>query len=302
MKRRTFLAGAALSAIAVSTAGFVRFDGTRYTGDCETTSDLLGPFYRPGSPVRQNLRISGVPGVPVELSGRILHSDCTTPYPNARVELWHCSPDGTYDNDSPDFRYRGTAYTDREGHYAFQTLLPVPYKTGRKQFRPAHFHLMITAEGYQPLVTQLYFSGDPWIGQDESASSPAAQRRILDVQTRADGSRQVTYNVGMSEKLIVEPPVLGLLEGVYTDEADRKARTELFIRERQLWIKGSKQNGMPFGANLEYAGDNTFYAPGVPLETYSVQFEVLPYGRIRMREVYRNSKGEQEVRVSEREM
>ncbi|MDX2284429.1 MAG: catechol 1,2-dioxygenase [Bacteroidia bacterium] len=302
MNRRTFLTATALSAVAVSASGFIRFDGTRYAGDCETTSDILGPFYRPGSPVRQNLRIGGEPGTPVELSGRILHDDCTTPYPNAKIELWHCSPDGVYDNESADFRYRGTAYADAEGRYTFLTLLPVPYQVGKKSFRPAHFHLMISAEGYQPLVTQLYFSGDPWIAQDESASSPTAARRILEVQTRADGSRLVTYNVGMAARLLVEPAVLGLLEGTYLGEKDPKVRTELFVQDRQLWVKGNPQNGMPYGASLEYLGDNTFKPAGVPRETYSVYFDVLPYGVIKMRETYRNAKGKTEVVVSVREM
>ncbi|MDX1908274.1 MAG: catechol 1,2-dioxygenase [Bacteroidia bacterium] len=302
MKRRAFLTNTALSAIAVSATGFIHFDGTRYVGDCETTSDILGPFYRPGSPVRSSLVIEGEPGTPVELSGRILHDDCTTPYPNAKIELWHCDNQGVYDNESADFRYRGTVYTDREGQYAIQTILPVPYQVGKKSYRPAHFHLMITAEGYQPLVTQLYLSGDPWIGEDESASSPTAKRRILDVQTRPNGHKQVTYTVGMAAKLLVEPPVLGLLEGTYTDEKDPNNRTELFVQDHQLWVKGNPQNGMPYGANLEYIGDNTFKPAGVTRETYSLYFDVLPYGVIKMRETFLTDKGKQKVVVTVREM
>ncbi len=67
MQRRDFIKTAALSAIAVSATGFVRFDGKRYVGDCETTSDVLGPFYRPDSPVRKSLRIKGEKGDPIEL-------------------------------------------------------------------------------------------------------------------------------------------------------------------------------------------------------------------------------------------
>jgi len=53
MQRRTFLSQTILSAVAISTSGFIRFDGQRYVGECETTSDVLGPFYRPDSPVRE---------------------------------------------------------------------------------------------------------------------------------------------------------------------------------------------------------------------------------------------------------
>ena len=59
MERRIFLKASALSAIAVSATGFISFAGNGYVGDCETTSDILGPFYRPGAPIRSNLLIPG---------------------------------------------------------------------------------------------------------------------------------------------------------------------------------------------------------------------------------------------------
>ena len=58
MKRRDFIKTTALSAVAISASGFIRRDGNRYVGDCETTTDILGPFYRPDSPVRNNLVIN----------------------------------------------------------------------------------------------------------------------------------------------------------------------------------------------------------------------------------------------------
>src|SRR5215217_6365844 len=91
MQRRHFIKTTALSAVAISASGFIRFDGNRYVGDCETTTDILGPFYRPGSPVRNDLVIEGVAGTIVELSGIIKHNDCKTPYPKAKIEIWHCS-------------------------------------------------------------------------------------------------------------------------------------------------------------------------------------------------------------------
>ena len=75
MQRRSFLKNTALSAIAISATGFIRFDGKRYIGDCETTSDILGPFYRPDSPMRSNLVIAGDKGDLVELSGKIMQQD-----------------------------------------------------------------------------------------------------------------------------------------------------------------------------------------------------------------------------------
>src|SRR4030095_9538075 len=112
----------ALYVFAVSTSGFIRFNGIRFEGDCETTSDILGPFYRPDSPVRTNLVTKDITGEKIELNGIIRHADCNTPYKKAKVELWHCSKDGIYDNSSKEYRHRGTTYTDENGKYYFNTI------------------------------------------------------------------------------------------------------------------------------------------------------------------------------------
>jgi catechol 1,2-dioxygenase len=101
--------------------------------------------------------------------------------------------------------------------------------------RPAHFHLMITAEGYQPLVTQLYFSGDTYITTDLSSSSPAAKRRILEVQTLTDKTKKVLFNVSLSDTLAVEPAAIDRLIGIYID--DQNKETEFFKKNNVLWRK-----------------------------------------------------------------
>ncbi|MCP1381643.1 dioxygenase family protein [Runella salmonicolor] len=298
MKRRIFLKTSALSAVAVSATGFVRLEGDRYVGDCETTSDVLGPFYRPDSPVRSSLVIKGEKGAPIELFGKIKHDDCITPYKNAKIELWHCNGNGVYDNESADFKYRGTLYSDNEGNYSFKTILPVPYGEG-DNYRPAHFHLMISAEGYQPLVTQLYFTGDPWLEKDSGSASPTAKRRILEVQNLKDGSKKVSFDVSMAKKLAAEPAALDRLIGIYVNEKDANKKTELIKKDKQLWIKGDKANGMPFGMNLEYITNNTFTISGVPPKyQLSFVFEVMPSGAVKMMENFTNEKGEKETTVS----
>ena len=278
MQRRTFIRNTGLCAIAVSASGFIHFDGNHYIGDCETTTDILGPFYRPNSPVRNNLVIKGEPGIPVALSGIIKHNDCTTPYKKAKIELWHCSSSGVYDNTSEEYRNRGTTYCDDNGHYSFNTVLPVPYDAGGGYMRPAHFHLMVTAEGYQPLVTQLYFSGDAYIAKDLYSSSPTAKRRILDVQTLKNGTKKVLFDVSMSDKLAAEPAAMDKLTGVYTDEKDKGNKSELFIKNNLLWMKNEV-----FGENLEYIGNNAFQFAGMPPGmSQTLVFEIMSTGNVKV--------------------
>jgi catechol 1,2-dioxygenase len=285
MQRRDFIKTTTLSAAAVSAYGFIRLDGNQFVGDCETTTDILGPYYRPGSPVRNNLSVKGETGEAIELSGLIRHKDCITPYKNAKIELWHCDAKGNYDNASKEFRYRGTTYSNEKGYYAFQTILPVPYDAGGGHIRPAHFHLMITAEGYQPLVTQLYFNGDPHIKEDPYASAPSAMKRALDVQKLKTGITKVTYNVGMSELLHLEAATLDRLVGYYTGVSDKKNTVELFKYNKSLWMKNEA-----FGNKFEYTGNNTFEEADNPKDWYwKLEFEFLPSGSIQITERFVDS-------------
>lgn len=276
MERRTFLKNTAISAVAVSAYGFVSFNGDRFVGDCETTSDILGPFYRPDGPVRNNMVIKGEKGELVELLGKIKHQDCTSPYKNAKVELWHCDGNGVYDNSSAEFKYRGTTFSDENGNYSFQTVLPVAYDVGNGQTRPAHFHMMITAEGYQPLVTQLYFNGDKYIEKDAYANSVFAKRRILDVSCSGK-SKKVYYDVSMAKVTPADPSAIDKLTGIYVNKTDKGKNKEFFKRNNSLWLKNEV-----FGEEYRYIGNNTFEYSGMPkgmFETYT--FEISGSGAVK---------------------
>jgi catechol 1,2-dioxygenase len=277
MKRRDFIISTGLSVVAISTSSFIRFDGKRFIGDCETTSDILGPYYRPNSPVRSNLVLKGEKGTLIELSGIIKHNDCKTPYKNAKVELWHCDHQGQYDNASNEFRFRGTTYSDNKGNYSFNTVLPPPYGSGN-DIRPAHFHLMITAEGYQPLITQLYFAGDKNIAKDPAASSPTSKRRILKAQNLNDGTQKINYDITMSLTLAAEAVAIDKLTGAYTNINDPKSKKEFFKKGNDLWLKNEV-----FGENYVYVGNNTFEYPGMPEGSHdSLQFELMASGDVRL--------------------
>jgi len=254
MKRRTFIRDAALSAVAISATGFIRFNGASFEGDCETTTDILGPFYRPNAPVRSDMRLANDPGKKVVLSGTIMHKDCKTPLKNACVEIWHCDSKGVYDNDSSDFKYRAKTYCDEKGNYSFKTIIPVPYDVGSGNFRPAHFHMLISATGYQALITQLYFTGDPYITKDSSSSSPAAKRRILKFNKGENGESTVLFNVTMLEKLPADEAAINRLVGIYTLE--NKEKEEFYKKDGMMWVK--RRSSINGGYPLEYYGDNTF--------------------------------------------
>src|SRR6185503_20939349 len=81
------------------------------------------------------------------------------------VDVWHASAGGEYDNNSDKFQFRGRMRPGRCGRYRFETVMPGQYDLGEAK-RPAHIHFKISAAGYRPLTTQLYFKGDPWLARD----------------------------------------------------------------------------------------------------------------------------------------
>jgi protocatechuate 3,4-dioxygenase beta subunit len=128
-------------------------------GDEPTAAQTEGPFYKPKSPQRADLREAGVTGRPVMLSGLVLTRHCR-PVPRAVVDLWHADDKGDYDNRG--FRCRGHVLTDETGRYRFRTILPGLY-TGRTR----HYHVKVAAPGRPLLTTQLYFPNEPANARDD---------------------------------------------------------------------------------------------------------------------------------------
>jgi protocatechuate 3,4-dioxygenase beta subunit len=127
-------------------------------GDEPTPRQTAGPFYTPRSPERSMLREAGMAGTLIVLVGVVLTRSCR-PVPDALVDLWHADNSGRYDNDG--FRLRGHQFTDAEGRYAFETIVPGLYPA-----RTRHFHVKYQAPNRRILTTQLYFPGEPRNNRD----------------------------------------------------------------------------------------------------------------------------------------
>ena len=130
-----------------------------HDGDPPTLPEIEGPFFKPRSPQRSDLREGGITGQPVELFGQVLSLSCR-PIRGALVDLWHADDHGEYDNKG--FHLRGHIFTDAEGRYAFRTILPGLYPG-----RTRHYHVKVQAPARPVLTTQFYFPDEPLNKQDE---------------------------------------------------------------------------------------------------------------------------------------
>jgi protocatechuate 3,4-dioxygenase beta subunit len=124
-----------------------------HDGDEPTVSETEGPFFKPRSPERSDLREPGALGRRFELSGFVLTRSCR-PLRDAVVDLWHADEKGEYDNTG--FRYRGHVSTGSDGAFRFRTIVPALYPG-----RTRHYHVKVQAPGSRLLTTQLYFPNEP---------------------------------------------------------------------------------------------------------------------------------------------
>ncbi|KAG8776353.1 hypothetical protein FRC12_000965 [Ceratobasidium sp. 428] len=149
-----------------------------------TESTVLGPFFTEDAhdiAHGEGIASEGKGGEYLYVSGKILGSRGET-VPGAVIETWETDPDGYYDTQyenrtEPD--YRGRLRSQENGEYAFRAIVPVAYpipgdgpvgkllgKLKRHIFRPAHLHIKILCDGYEPLITTLFPAGGPYLTND----------------------------------------------------------------------------------------------------------------------------------------
>jgi hydroxyquinol 1,2-dioxygenase len=151
------------------------------TGGTEAT--VFGPFYVEGAPRYDNGDdiANGAPGEPCFVSGRVL-SVTGEPILGAQLDVWQADKDGFYDvqyQDLEQARGRGQLHADAQGRYWFWSVKPEPYPipydgpvgdllkaANRSPMRPAHVHFMISAPGYQTLITHVFAAGDAYLDSD----------------------------------------------------------------------------------------------------------------------------------------
>lgn len=270
MKRRKFIKSSTLTAFSISAFGAIHWNGKSFAGDAVTTTDILGPFYRPGSPMRSNLISAGSTGEVMHLGGTIFQKDGKTPMSNVLIEAWQCDENEIYDNTSDDYLFRGAVKTDGYGKYSFKTIVPVPYKDG-DDWRPAHIHLRISSADHQDLITQIYFKGDPHIIEDAAAASPQSASRILDIKKNFDSENEVIFDVVMGKSFPLDDAGYDKITGLYQlndGMAEFNRQDDLLF----LKLNGQIMEG------LVYKGDNSFEG-GIGFN--KVKFELLPNGDVK---------------------
>jgi protocatechuate 3,4-dioxygenase beta subunit len=270
IKRRTFLKSGTLTAFSVAAFGSIHWNGTRYVAGSPTTTDILGPFYRPGSPMRTNLVPAGSKGTHMTLTGTVFHEHGSAPLSGVTIEAWQCDENEYYDNTSDDYLFRGATKTDHQGNYHFNTIVPVPYKATPTSWRPAHIHLLISSPLYQDLITQIYFKGDQHLADDSSSASPTAVNRILEISEQ-NGQKVVQFDIVMKKHIPLDDAVYTKICGLYQLD---QGMVEFYRQDDLLMIK---RNGQ-ISEGMVYVGNNTFEGA---MSRLKVKFELQQGGAVK---------------------
>jgi catechol 1,2-dioxygenase len=174
--------------------------------------EMEGPAYLPGAPVLNSPAVLPMrpaePGEPLIVSGTV-RSTAGQLLPGAVLDIWQIDANHTYSgltgadfamlgitpdvpNDSsgiPTYNLRAKVVADINGHYEFRTVMPGVESFGFKAVsplmaltqalrlrgdRPLHVHAIVSADGFLPLTTQIYFDGDPLVDSVIEGRIPSA--------------------------------------------------------------------------------------------------------------------------------
>jgi protocatechuate 3,4-dioxygenase beta subunit len=182
-----------------------------------TEATVLGPFFAHGAKVYEfdgDLREGcSVKGEDTLVVGRVL-TTAGKPIPNATLDIWQAKADGIYDvQTGGEFELRGRVKVNAKGEYAFKSYKPKFYSvpddgpvgellraTGNHKMRPAHMHAVVSAPGYQQVITHVFVDGDPYLDDDA----------VYAVKDSLVGKYKKVNNAAEAKKLGMSTPFLKL--------------------------------------------------------------------------------------------
>jgi hydroxyquinol 1,2-dioxygenase len=171
-----------------------------------TEPTILGPFYVPGSPLRDfGARISEKEaGTPAWVHGHVRSLD-GRPLAGAELDVWQNGDDMLYavqDPEAPDDHLRGRFRTRHDGSFGFVAVRPVPYPipddgpvgrmltaTGRHPWRPAHVHMVVRAPGHKALTTHIFDAQSRYLDDDTVFAVKPSLAREFEERSADDPER-----------------------------------------------------------------------------------------------------------------
>jgi hydroxyquinol 1,2-dioxygenase len=148
-----------------------------------TPHTVLGPFYVDDSPQLDagGNMAEGVAGEPCYITGQVRNLK-GEPIAGAVLDMWQADEAGIYEvqlQEQSGPYLRGIYHSGPDGRYLVKTIAPLGYaipmdgpvgelikQTDISYFRPAHIHFILSAPGYQKIITHLFKRGTEFLEND----------------------------------------------------------------------------------------------------------------------------------------
>jgi len=150
-----------------------------------TEPTVFGPFHVEGAP-RKEMGESIVidpmdTDQPLTVTGTVLDL-AGNPIDGAELDVWETASNGDYDVQDPEqseMNMRGVYTTGPDGRFEIVATRPIDYtvpadgpagallfENGRHNWRPAHFHFVVSAPGHRTVITHLFDSESNYLHSD----------------------------------------------------------------------------------------------------------------------------------------
>ena len=148
-----------------------------------TPHTVLGPFYVDDSPHLEpgGNMAEGIAGEPCFITGQVRNLK-GEPIAGAVLDMWQADEQGIYEvqlTEQSGPYLRGIYHSGADGRYVVKTIAPLGYaipmdgpvgdlikQTDVSYFRPAHIHFIMSAPGYQKIITHLFKRGTDYLESD----------------------------------------------------------------------------------------------------------------------------------------
>lgn len=183
-----------------------------------TENTVLGPFHienAPTYPMGTNINLDGLgesclfEGSVIDLKGNSIDG--------AVIDVWCDNAEGYYDVQQPDIQpqhnNRGIFTTGPDGAYSFRGIRPVSYPIpddgpvgqmlaalSRHPNRPAHMHFIVSAPGYERIITHTFVDGDEWLTSDAVFGVKASLIAQMEPGQSGDTQWKSTFDFIMVEE------------------------------------------------------------------------------------------------------
>lgn len=150
-----------------------------------TEPTVFGPFHVEGAPRRKMGESIVIDPMPTDEVLTVTGTVCDLegePIEGAELDVWETASNGNYDVQDPqqsEMNMRGVYTTGADGRFEIVATRPIDYTVpvdgpagsllranGRHNWRPAHFHFVVSAAGHRTVITHLFDGESAYLASD----------------------------------------------------------------------------------------------------------------------------------------